>query len=53
MAGVIARHALSAVGAWLVSRGILDESAIEPVIGAVLTIGAVVWSVIQKQRVVK
>ncbi len=53
MAGVIARHALSAVGAWLVSRGLLDESAIEPVIGAVLTIGAVVWSVVQKQRAAK
>ena len=52
-AGVVARHALSALGAWLVSRGLLDESAIEPTIGAVLTVGAVVWSVWQKKQAAK
>ena len=53
IAGALARHLLGIAGTWLVSRGLLDQSAIEPTIGAVLTIGAVAWSIWQKQRAAK
>lgn len=50
VAGALARHLLGIAGTWLVSRGLLDESAIEPTIGALLTVGAVAWSVWQKSK---
>lgn len=47
---LLARHALNAAGAVLVSKGVLAASMIEPITGAVLLIGSVVWSVVQKKK---
>lgn len=47
---LLARHAINAAGAILVSKGLLAASLVEPVSGAVLLIGSVVWSVVQKKR---
>jgi len=44
------RHILSIAGTALVAKGYLQVSDIEPVIGALLTIGSVVWSVADKRR---
>ena len=44
------RHILSIAGTALVAKGYVQVSDIEPVIGALLTIGSVVWSVADKRR---
>ena len=45
----LVRQMLTVVGTALVAKGYLNVSDIEPVIGAPLTIGSVVWSVADKQ----
>ena len=44
------RQILSVAGTALVARGYLQSSEIEPVIGALLTIGSVIWSVFDKRK---
>jgi hypothetical protein len=41
---------LTVAGTALVARGFVQASDVEPVIGALLTIGSVVWSVADKRR---
>lgn len=48
--GLLARHVLTAIGGILVAQGIIDQSAVEGVTGALATLGGVVWSVIQKKK---
>ena len=43
------RQILPVAGTALVAKGLVQASDIEPVIGALLTIGSVVWSVIDKR----
>ena len=43
------RQVLTVVGTALVAKGYIQASDVEPVIGAVLTIGSVVWSVADKK----
>ncbi len=45
----LVRQMLTVVGTALVAKGYLSASDIEPVIGALLTIGSVVWSVVDKR----
>jgi hypothetical protein len=52
-AGLLARHLLTTLGGIIVTKGWIDSSQLEPITGAILIIGGVVWSVIQKQRAVK
>ena len=40
---------LTVAGTALVARGFVQASDVEPVIGALLTIGSVVWSVADKR----
>jgi hypothetical protein len=42
------RQILTVAGTALVAKGYVQASDIEPVIGALLTIGSVVWSVADK-----
>lgn len=49
IAGLI-RHAITAIGGGLVTSGTLSDSDLQAVIGAVLTIFGVVWSIIQKRK---
>ena len=44
------RQILTVVGTTLVAKGYVQASNIEPVIGALLTIGPVIWSVADKRR---
>ena len=46
----LVRHILSIVGTALVARGYVQSSDIEPTIGALLTIGSVAWSVVDKRE---
>lgn len=45
----IARQVLTVAGTALVAKGFIQASDVEPVIGALLTIGSVVWSVVDKR----
>ena len=44
------RQILTVAGTALVAKGYAQASDIEPVIGALLTIGSVVWSVADKRN---
>jgi hypothetical protein len=43
------RQILTVVGTALVAKGYIEASDVEPVIGALLTLGSVVWSVADKR----
>ncbi len=45
----LVRQILTVAGTALVAKGFVQASDVEPVIGAVLTIGSVVWSVSDKR----
>jgi hypothetical protein len=47
---VIIRHTLTAIGGLVVGLGVIDESALEALIGAILTIYGVVLSFIDKEN---
>jgi hypothetical protein len=44
------RQILTAAGTALVAKGYVEASEVEPLIGALLTIGSVAWSVADKRR---
>ena len=44
------RQVLTVLGTALVAKGYVGASDVEPVIGAMLTIGSVVWSIADKKR---
>lgn len=45
----IVRQVLTVAGTALVAKGYVQASDIEPVVGALLTIGSVIWSVNDKR----
>jgi hypothetical protein len=45
----IARHILTTLGGILTTRGVLGESDVEVVVGAVVALAGVVWSVFEKR----
>ena len=45
----IIRQVLTVAGTALVAKGYVQASEIEPMIGAMLTIGSVIWSVADKR----
>lgn len=45
----LVRQLLTVVGTALVAKGYVQASDIEPVIGALMTIGSVIWSVSDKR----
>jgi hypothetical protein len=46
----LVRQILTVAGTALVAKGYVQASDVEPVIGALLTIGSVIWSIADKQR---
>ena len=45
----LVRQILTVAGAALVAKGYAQASDVEPLIGALLTIGSVIWSVANKR----
>ena len=43
------RQILTVAGTALVAKGFVQASEVEPVVGAMLTIGSVIWSVADKR----
>lgn len=50
MVGGIVRHALTAVGGYLVATGALDAATTETAIGALVTLAGIAWSIWTKTR---
>jgi hypothetical protein len=46
---VLIRQVLTIVGTALVAKGYVHASDVEPLIGALLTLGSVIWSVADKR----
>jgi len=55
--GSILRHALSALGAYLVAKGYVDADTagglVEQVAGGLLAVGTVAWSVFRTKKLAK
>jgi hypothetical protein len=51
--GSVVRHLLTTAGGYLVSRGFIDASQVEPLAGSMLIVGGIVWSIWQKRSGVK
>ena len=48
LAGLI-RHGLTFLGGLLVTKGYIDAEAVQEIVGAVMTLGGFVWSVLDKK----
>ena len=46
----VVRHALTIMGGYLVSRGVVDEATITVAAGSVTSIIGVVWSIFDKRK---
>jgi hypothetical protein len=46
----IVRHALTFVGGIIVTNGLVDQSVMAELSGAVLTIVGIIWSVMNKRK---
>jgi hypothetical protein len=44
------RQILTVAGTALIAKGFVQASDLEPVIGSLLTIGSVIWSIADKRR---
>jgi hypothetical protein len=45
----LVRQILTVAGTALVAKGYVEASDVEPVVGALLTVGSVIWSVADKR----
>lgn len=46
----IVRHVLTFVGGILITKGLIDESTAQELVGSLVTTIGLIWSVIQKQN---
>jgi hypothetical protein len=46
----VVRHILTFGGGIVVSRGLLDEATMTAVVGAVITIGGALWSILAPEK---
>lgn len=44
------RHALSAIGGYLVARGLVSTDQLPEIVGAIITIGSAAWGVWSKKK---
>lgn len=49
LSGLI-RHGLTAIGGFIVAKGLIEDSLIQDAIGAVMTIIGIVWSIAAKKK---
>ena len=49
LSGLI-RHGLTFLGGLLVAKGYIDAEAVQEIVGAVMTLGGFVWSVLDKRE---
>ena len=46
----VVRHALSAVGGYLVAKGLVSADQLPEIVGAIITIGSAAWGVMSKKK---
>ena len=46
----ILRHGLTFIGGLLIMKGLVDEAAVEEVIGGVITLAGTIWSIVVKNK---
>lgn len=46
----IVRHVLTFIGGILLTKGVIDESALSEVIGGVITLTGTIWSIVEKNK---
>ncbi len=44
------RHGLTALGGFIVAKGLVEDSLIQDAIGAVMTLVGIIWSVAAKKK---
>ena len=44
------RHVLSAVGGYLVAKGLVSTEQLPEIVGAIITIGSAIWGVLSKKK---
>lgn len=44
------RHILTAIGFYLANRGYVEESGVETLVGAIMTIGGLIWSAMAPEK---
>lgn len=49
MVSGVVRHILTFGGGFLVTKGLVDEATVQAAVGAIITLGGVVWSLWQKK----
>ena len=45
----IVRHTLTTVGGVLIMKGLVDETLVTEIIGAVMTLAGAIWSIVEKK----
>jgi hypothetical protein len=45
----IVRHVLTGVGGYFIAKGAIDAAAVELLVGSVITIAGVIWSILDKK----
>ena len=46
----VVRHTLTFIGGFLVTKGLIEESMLQEVLGAVVTLLGGVWSIVAKKK---
>lgn len=46
----VVRHAMTAIGGIFVFKGLLEESMLQELIGATLSLTGVIWSIVSKKK---
>ena len=46
----ILRHGLTFIGGLLIMKGVVDEAAVQEVIGGVMTLAGTIWSIVVKNK---
>ena len=46
----VVRHILTFAGGILVSKGVIDEGTLTELVGGIITVGGIVWGILQKKN---
>ena len=45
----VVRHILTFAGGYLVTKGVLDEGTLNELIGGIITVGGIIWGILEKK----
>ena len=47
----LVRHSLTFIGGLLIMKGLIDESALEEVIGSAISLTSAIWMIVNKKKI--